>query len=161
MVALPHRDHRRRASHLYGLIIGGSVLAAIDDDMPVIGVAALLTGTLLVYWAAETYAQWMASRMVLRRDLDPRERREIFGDGLPLVTACAVPISVLLFEALFGVPTAVAVTVAMAINVALLVALGWRMSTISGLRGGMRVLGTVLSGLLGAAMIALKLTLHH
>ena len=54
-------QHRRRAANLYGLIISGAVLATAPDDIRLARVALLLFGTLLVYWAAETYVHWIAT----------------------------------------------------------------------------------------------------
>ncbi|GAA1732331.1 hypothetical protein GCM10009809_29790 [Isoptericola hypogeus] len=152
---------RRGPAYLYGLVITGSVLAAAPEDLGLLRVAALLAGTLVVYWCAETYAHVIAARTHLRRTLAPHERREIAADGLPLVAACAIPGLVLLAEALLQVEPALAVDVALLVNLALLVVVGWRMSTASGLTGARRLVSTALAGLLGVAMIVLKLSLHH
>ncbi|MBT0993534.1 hypothetical protein KIN34_04445 [Cellulomonas sp. DKR-3] len=154
-------SHRRRAAHLYGLVITGSVLAAAPTDLGLVRVAALLAGTLLVYWVAETYAHWVAARTVVRRALTSHEAREVMTDGLPLVTACAIPAAVLLVEAVLDVEPGTAIDVALAVNVVLLGVVGWRMGVRSGMRGLRLVLSTALCCLLGVAMIVLKLSLHH
>ena len=61
--------HRRQASHLYGLIVSGAVLATAPDDFRLVRVAVLLFGTLVIYWAAETYVHWIAARSVVQRHL--------------------------------------------------------------------------------------------
>lgn len=157
----PDESHRRRAAHLYGLVISGSVLAAAPADLGLVRVAALLAGTLVVYWVAETYAHWVAARTVVRRALTPHEAREVMTDGLPLVTACAIPAAVLLVEALLDVQPATAIDVALLVNVALLCVVGWRMGVRSGMTGVRLALSTAMCGLLGIAMIVLKLSLHH
>ena len=154
------RAHRRRAAHLYGLIVSGSVLAAAPEDLGLGRIALILAGTLAVYWAAETYAHWTATRIVEGRDLLASERREVLADGLPLLAACLVPVCLLLAEALLGVETSVGVTVALVVNVGLLLIVGWNMSRAGGLRGWRHVLATLTTGLLGVAVIALKLALH-
>ncbi|ACQ82375.1 hypothetical protein Bcav_4135 [Beutenbergia cavernae DSM 12333] len=151
----------RRSAYLYGLIITGSVLAAAPEDLGLVRVAALLGGTLVVYWSAETYADCIAARTVLGRPLDAHERRRVLTDGFPLVAACAVPGVVLLAEAVLRVEPALAVDVALLVNVVLLMVVGWRMGTAGGLTGGKRALTTAAAGLLGVAMIGLKLVLHH
>lgn len=157
----PAETVRRRSAYLYGLVITGSVLAAAPTDLGLVRVAALLGGTLVVYWCAETYAHVIAARTLVGRALHPAERREIVTGGFPLVAACAVPVVVLLVEALLRVEPSVAVDVALTVNVALLLVVGWRMSTAGGLTGFRHVLATAAAGLLGVAMIVLKLSLHH
>ena len=82
------------------------------------------------------------------------------ADGFPLVAACAVPILVLFVEAVLDVETGPAVRIALGINVALLVLVGWNMSTSGGLVGWRRIASTAATAVLGLAMIALKVTLH-
>ncbi|GIG35562.1 hypothetical protein [Cellulomonas pakistanensis] len=152
---------RRRAGHLYGLVVTGSVLAAAPETIGLVRLALVLVGTLLVYWAAESYAHWTATRTLLGRALHAEERREVVTDGLPLVAACLVPVAVLVAEAVLRVPTGAGVRVALLTNTALLVAVGWRMSTAGGVRGVARVANAAGIGLLGAALVVLKYTLLH
>lgn len=156
----PVDPHRRRASHLYGLIVSGAVLATAPDALGTVRVAVLLLGTLVVYWMAETYVHWIASRTLHGRDLTGPERRQVLRDGVPLVAACTVPVLVLVGEGVLQVPTDLAVRIALLVNTALLLAVGWNMSTASGLRGGRRLLSAAMTGLLGVAMVALKVGLH-
>jgi hypothetical protein len=150
---------RRRAAYLYGLIVSGAVLAAAPDNVSIGLVAVALVGTVLVYWVAETYAHWAGARAIHRRRLSPGERRDMLLDGLPLVSACVVPVLVLLVEALLSVDPTTAVRIALWVNVVLLVAVGWRISPTEE-RPAVRVAFAVMSGLLGLAMIGLKTLLH-
>lgn len=160
--ALSHaQQHRRRASHLYGLVITGSVLAAAPEKFGLVRLAVALVGTLLVYWAAETYAHWIALRSLLGRPLHGHERTEVVQDGLPLVAACLVPVVVLLVEAAVGVETSRGVEIALVINVALLGLVGWNMAGGGGITGWRRLVASILTAFLGLAMVALKLSLHH
>ncbi len=152
--------HRRRAAHLYGLIVSGAVLATVPDDFRLVRVALVLLGTLIIYWAAETYAHWMAARTVHQRDLTRDELRNIVADGWPLVAASAIPLALLAAEALVGMDTQLAVDITLAVNAVLLFALGWRMGRVSGLTGARLLLGAAISGLLGVTLIALK-SLNH
>jgi hypothetical protein len=152
--------HRRRASHLYGLIVTGAVLATAPDDFSIVRVALVLFGTLCIYWAAETFVHWTAARTVLQRDLTRHEQRVVVLDGWPLVAASTVPLVLLGVEALFRVETKVAVNIALAVNTGMLLMVGYQMGNAGGLRG-VRLLGAMaLTGLLGAAMIGLKSLLH-
>ena len=123
-------------------------------------IAAGLFGTLLIYWAAETYVHWMAARQVHRRDLTAEERRTIVVEGWPLVTACTVPLVLLLVEGLLGVEPGPAVKIALGVNAVLLVLVGYAMSRASGLSGWRLVVSAAAAGLLGLAVIALKTLLH-
>lgn len=157
----PGESYEQRSAYLYGLIVTGSVLAAAPADGRLFQIAALLGGTLLVYWCAETYAHLIAARTLAQRPLHAAERRKVLAEGLPLVAACAVPGVVLLVEALLQVRPSVAIDVALIVNLALLLIVGWRMSTAGGMTGGRRLMATMTAGLLGFAMIGLKLSLHH
>jgi hypothetical protein len=152
--------HRRRAAHLYGLIISGAVLAAVSHAAHLWTVGLALLGTLVVYWVAETYVHFMAARIVHRRDLTGAERREALADGFPLVAACAWPIAVLLAEAVVGVPTETAVRVALIVIALTLVVVGWNMGGAGGITGWRRFVMAGLTGMLGVAMIGLKTLLH-
>jgi hypothetical protein len=154
------RLHRRRASHLYGLIISGSVLASAPKDFGLVRIALAVLGTLVVYWSAETYAHWIASRTVHGRPLTPHEQRVVVADGWPLVAASGAPVGVLLLEQLLGVEVSRGVDIALTVNLVLLIVVGWRMSRAGGLTGWRHVGATLITGLLGIAMIALKLALH-
>ena len=156
----PERLHRRRASHLYGLIVSGSVLAAAPEGFGLARIAVAVVLTLGVYWAAESYAHWIAARTIHGRDLTRAERRMVLSDGLPLIAASLAPVVVLLAEEVLGVETETGVEIALAVNVALLVIVGWRMARAGGLTGGRQALAAVSTGLLGLVMIALKHGLH-
>ena len=152
--------HRRRAAHLYGLIVSGAVLATAPEDIRLVKVAIILLCTLGIYWAAETYVHWIAARTHVQRDLRAEERRKIIADGWPLVAACAVPLMFLGAEALLGVETSVALDVTLAVNSVLLFIVGWQMGTAGGLEGVRLLLSAGATGLLGVALIALKTLMH-
>lgn len=150
---------RRRAAHLYGLIVSGAVLAAAPDDVRLALLGIALVGTVGIYWIAETYVHWAAARTIRGHRLRASERREMLHDGLPLLTAAIVPLLVLLVEAVLSVETATAVRIALWVNVVLLVVTGWRISPATeglGIRWGF----AALTGVLGLAMIGLKTLLH-
>jgi hypothetical protein len=152
--------HRRRAAHLYGLIISGAVLATAGDELRLARVAIILLSTLAIYWAAETYVHWIAARTHVQRDLTPQERRRVVHDGWPLVAACAVPMACLGVEALLGIETSVALDVTLAVNAFLLFLVGWQMGRAGGLTGIRQALSAAATGLLGLALIALKALMH-
>lgn len=156
-----HSDsHRGRAAYLYGLIITGAVLATASAEFRLVKVVILLLGTLVIYWAAETYAHWIAARGLLHRPLTRSEQRQIVLEGSPLVTACAVPVVFLAVEWLVGIETGLALDLALALNTGLLLLVGWRMGKDGGLDGARLAVSVVATGALGAALIVLKSLMH-
>jgi hypothetical protein len=151
---------RRRTSYVYGLIVGGAVLATVPEDFRLVRVAFSLFATLVVYWAAETYVHWITVRTLTGRPLTRAEHREVVLDGWPLVTACSVPVAFLACEALLQVETALAVDLALILNAVLLFIVGWRMGRAGQLTGPSLFLAAAAAGLLGIAMIFLKIGLH-
>jgi uncharacterized membrane protein YbaN (DUF454 family) len=145
---------------LYGLVVTGAVLGASPDSVRLGNLVLVLLGTLTVYWAADTYVHWMATRAVHGRGLNRWERRHALSDGLPLVAACTIPVIVLVAEIVLSVPTQRAVRIAMVVNIALLLGVGWEISTSGGLAGWRRLGSTLGTGLLGTVMIVLKSLLH-
>jgi len=152
--------HRRRAAHLYGLIVSGAVLATAYEDFRLVRVAIILFVTLLIYWAAETYVHWIAARTIAQRGLTRHEGWQILRDGWPLVSACAVPLIFLGVEALLGIETAVALDVTLAVNTVLLFIVGWQMGKAGGLAGTRLLMSAMATGLLGVALIVLKTLMH-
>jgi hypothetical protein len=152
--------HRRRAAHLYGLIVSGAVLATAGDELRLFRVAIILVTTLTIYWAAETYVHWIATRTLVQRDLNREERRAIARDGWPLVAASAVPLVCLGLEALLRVETSVALDLTLAVNAVLLFVVGWQMGREGGLAGIRQAIAAAAAGLLGVALIALKALMH-
>lgn len=155
----PHEGpdlHRRRASYLYGLIVSGAVLATASESYRISRVILALLGTLVIYWASETYVHWIAAREMLQRSLTSQERRLILLDGWPLVTACAVPAVVLTVEAWLQVEDARAVDIALMVNAVLLLVVGYRMSRQSALTGWRLWASTATAGLLGVAIIVVR-----
>ncbi|MDI1289914.1 MAG: hypothetical protein PSX37_08220 [bacterium] len=154
-------EHRRRASALYGLIIGGSVLAATTADLRLGFVIVSVVATLAVYWIAETYVHVMTVRQMSHHELDKAQLRSIASDGLPLITISAIPLIVLLVADLAGMTTDRAADVALGANTALLIFAGYRIGKDAGLTGGRLAVSVAITGLLGLAIVGLKLGLAH
>jgi hypothetical protein len=151
---------RRRAAHLYGLIVSGAVLASAPNDIRISRVAIILLCTLGIYWAAETFVHWIATRTHVQRGLSREEQRKIAADGWPLVAACAVPLMFLAGEALLGFETSAALALTLAVNTILLFIVGWQMGAVGGLAGMRLVLASGATGFLGLSLIALKTLMH-
>jgi len=98
----PRHEHRRRASALYGLIIGGSVLAATTADLRLGFVVVSVLATLGVYWIAETYVHLMAERQTEHHELAMSTVRSVAVAGLPLITVSVIPLVILVAADLLG-----------------------------------------------------------
>lgn len=155
-----HRRSRRDASYLYGLIVSGMVLATVPAEFRLARVALSLFATLLIYWAAETYVHWIATRTLVRRPLTTAERHMIVRDGWPLVSACGAPLVLLTLEAVLQVETDLAIDLALGLNALLLFVVGWRMGRAGGLSGYQLVQSAGTAGLLGIALVGLKIGMH-
>lgn len=152
---------RSKASALYGLIIAGAVLATAGPEARLAFVAISLVATLAVYWVAETYVHLMAERQAEGHELSRAHMAAIARDGLPLITVSAIPLAILLLGAAVGLDTALAEDLALYANTILLLVGGYRMSRDAGVTGGRLVVATMVSGLLGLAMVGLKIVLSH
>ncbi|MFC5379803.1 hypothetical protein [Aquipuribacter nitratireducens] len=152
--------HRRRAAHLYGLILVGSVLVTVSDDYRLLRVGVVLGATLAVYWAAESYVHWNAARAQAGRPLTRAETTAIVRDGWPLVAAGGIPLLCLAIEAVLTVDTALAVRITLLVNAVLLFLTGLRAGRSGGLTGARLFLDAALAGLLGLVLVVLKALLH-
>lgn len=159
--AIAPNARRSKASALYGLIIAGAVLATASPTARLAFVALSLVATLTVYWVAETYVHVMAERQAEQHELSRAHMALIARDGLPLITVSAIPLAILLLGAAVGLETALAEDLALYANTVLLLIGGYRMSRDAGVKGGRLVIATMISGLLGLAMIGLKIILSH
>jgi len=152
---------RRSASALYGLIISCAVLATASPDARLVGVALLVIGTLAIYWVAETYVHAMAARQQQHHELTGAQFLVIARDGLPIITITFAPLVALLIAALLGLSTELGEDIALAVNIALLLGFGYHMSKDAGIRGLRLVISALIAGLLGLAMVGLKIFLNH
>ena len=152
---------RRSASALYGLIIASAVLATASPDDYLVIVAITVIGTLAVYWIAETYVHLMAERQSQHHELNAGQVAAIAKDGLPLITITFAPLVALLIAALLGLSAELGEDIALAVNIVLLLGFGHRMSKDAGLTGFRLAVSTLVAGLLGLAMVSLKIFVHH
>ena len=147
---------RRRAAGIYGTIVTAAVLAAGGATMSTAALAVAALVTLVVYWAAEEYAEILGAQAVGGR---LPTIHQIFTEALqrwPMVSAAYGPVVGLIVARLAGASAAVASNIALGMTVLLLVFHGWSAGRTAGLRGGKLVVVTLIAGSLGAIMIVLK-----
>jgi hypothetical protein len=163
--ALPPAAHptaaRRRAAGIYGTIVASAVLAAGGGHLPTVPLAVTVLVTLLVYWAAEGYAELLAEQVHTGRLPTWVQLRASLAAIWPMVSASYVPLLSLLVARVLGAATKTAATVALVVAIALLLVHGWAAGRASQLRGLRLLAVTLVAGAFGVVMILLKLVVTH
>ncbi|HEU4545900.1 MAG TPA: hypothetical protein VFR88_06380 [Microlunatus sp.] len=150
----------RRAAGIYGLIVTASVLATGGTSLPVLPLAVAVFVTLLVYWLAEEYAELLEHAHSGRLPTWTRTK-SLLVSKWPMVSASYIPLIILVVARVLGATTSNAALFALIGTVVLLMASAWRAGRSATLTGVALVGMTVLAGLLGLGMIALKVGLTH
>jgi hypothetical protein len=151
---------RRRSAGIYGTIVASAVLAAGGGQLRTVPLAVTVLVTLLVYWAAEGYADLLgeahAGHLPTRAHV-----RALLATIWPMVSASYVPLLSLLVARALGADTKTAATVALVVAIALLLVQGWTGGKASQLRGLRLLAVTLIAGAFGVVMILLKLLITH
>jgi hypothetical protein len=152
-------EERATANAIYGIIVSSAVMASAHETK-VVKLAVAVLVTLLIYWAAERFADVMGERIVHSPELTATQLRRHLGTGWELVSASFLPLGVLIGSSLLGAALDRAVLAALICATALLFAAGWRVGREAALSPSARLLSALCSGAFGVAMIALKALLH-
>jgi hypothetical protein len=152
---------RRRSAGIYGTIVTSAVLAAGGAHLATVPLAITVVVTLLVYWAAEGYAEVLGEHAHAGRLPTWARVRASLADIWPMVTASFVPLLSLLVARVLGADTKTAATVALVVAVALLLVHGWVGGKASQLHGLRLLAVTLIAGAFGVIMILLKLVVTH
>jgi hypothetical protein len=147
------------AAGICGLIVTASVLAASARSKSVAAVVADVVVAVLVYWAADAYAEALAGHMHETQRFSIALVRESFDERWRLVRASYTPLVVMVAFRLFGSSISSAVLAGLLCATALLAALGWHARPDAPLRS--RVGASIVTGAFGLVTVALKLLLHH
>jgi hypothetical protein len=152
---------RRRSAGIYGTIVASAVLAAGGAHLATVPLAVAVLVTLLVYWAAEGYAEVLGEHAHAGRLPTWSHLRASLAAIWPMVTASYVPLLSLLVARLLGADTKSAATVALVVAIALLLVQGWVGGKASQLHGLRLLAVTLIAGAFGVMMILLKLVVTH
>jgi hypothetical protein len=152
------RSPRGQAAAIYGTIISGSVMASAPQTSIPAVVAAVLV-TVFVYWLAERYADLLGA-YAQGHHLTGADVRHSLREGLPMIQASYVPLMVLIGASLLGAGTPTALTIAMGFTIAWLFFMGYIAGRRRGVTGWPLAVVTGAAGLLGVALMILKLSLH-
>lgn len=150
----------RIAAAVYGLIVAASVMVAGAGHLGVGGIAAAVIVTVVVYWLAESYARYLAERVVHPGHEAAREAVRHALHHWRMVTATFLPLAVLLLASLIGADRSGAVIAALALTALLLAVLGWIAAARARMTHPRRLATAAVAGAIGLVMIALKLALH-
>jgi hypothetical protein len=152
---------RRRSAGIYGTIVASAVLAAGGSHLRTVPLGVAVLVTLLVYWAAEGYAELLGEHAHSGRLPSWSHVRASLAGIWPMVTASYVPLASLLVARVLGADTQTAATVALVVAIALLLVHGWVSGRASQLRGLRLLAVTLIAGAFGVMMILLKLVVTH
>jgi hypothetical protein len=152
---------RRRAAGIYGTIVTAAVIAAGGDTLSTAGLEVAVLVTLIVYWLAEQYAEVLGEHTEAGR----LPSLSLIGSSLaatwPMVSASFVPLVALLVVRLLGASPSVAANTALGVTIAMLLIQGYVAGKAAGLTGVRLVAVTAAAGLLGVAMVGLKVLIQH
>jgi hypothetical protein len=151
---------RRRSAGIYGTIVASAVLAAGGGHLRTVPLAVTVLVTLLVYWAAEGYAELLGEAHAGHLPTWAQVRASLAAIW-PMVSASYVPLLSLLVARVLGADTKTAATVALVVAVVLLLVQGWAGGRASQLRGLRLLVVTLIAGAFGVVMILLKLFITH
>jgi hypothetical protein len=140
---------------IYGTVIGGAVMASVEEHTPVDEVAVAVLVTLVIYWAAERWSQVLGSQ-VAGEPLNRRRVAQVFADGWPMVQVSYLPLVIMLLANVCGADADLSVNIALGSIVALLIVFGATGGRRAGLTGLALIASAVLTGALGLALIVLK-----
>jgi hypothetical protein len=116
---------RRRSAGIYGTIVASAVLAAGGAHLRTVPLAITVVVTLLVYWAAEGYAELLGEHAHAGHLPTRTQVRGSLAAIWPMVSASYVPLLALLVARVLGAGTKTAATVALVVAIALLLVQGW------------------------------------
>jgi hypothetical protein len=150
---------RQSPASIYGTVIGGSVMAAVEDNTEVDEVAATVLVTVLVYWAAERWSNVLGTHLQ-DEPLDRRRVMQVYAEGWPMVQAPIGPVAVMLVAYWFGASANQSVGYALIATLIVLVALGVGAGRRAGLSRWGVVRSAAFTGFLGAVLILLKAAFH-
>jgi hypothetical protein len=155
-----HASARRRSAGIYGTIVASAVLAAGGGHLRTVPLAVTVLVTLLVYWAAEGYADLLGEAHAGHLPTWAQVRASL-ATIWPMVSASYIPLLSLLVARVLGADTKTAATVALVVAVVLLLVQGWAGGKASQLRGLRLLAVTLIAGAFGVVMILLKLLITH
>jgi hypothetical protein len=147
---------------VYGTVLVLAAVAVIDADNVASGLGwELVVGVGAATWIAHLYAEVVGEHLRRGSTLKRREITRSMLDGLPIILAALAPGVVLLLGRLEILDAQVAVWVAFAVGFVQLLGLGAAIGAVLADSGATPWQFAAVNGLIGLAVVALKLLLGH
>jgi hypothetical protein len=157
---LATEDTRRRARQIaggiYGTIVTASIMATSGGELPAAAETAAVLVTLTVYWIAHEYADLLGSQIAGGQMPGWREIRDALTASWTMVSASYVPLLVLIAATLAGAAATDAASAGLAVAAIELVLYALAAGRAASLGRRPQILIAASAGLLGVAMIGLK-----
>ena len=157
---LATEDTRRRARQIaggiYGTIVTASIMATSGGELPAAAETAAVLITLTVYWIAHEYADLLGSHIAGGQMPGWREIRDALTASWTMVSASYVPLLVLIAATLAGAAATDAASAGLAVAAIELVLYALAAGRAASLGRRPQILIAASAGLLGVAMIGLK-----
>jgi len=141
--------------------VTAAVLAASGNTMSSAALEVTVFVTLVVYWLAEQYAELLGEHTHAGQLPSIGQVTSSLAATWPMVTASFVPLVSLLVVRVLGASASEAASVALAVTVVLLIIHGYIAGRAARLGGLGLVIVSAAAGLLGVAMVVLKVVLRH
>jgi hypothetical protein len=153
---------RRRAAGIYGTIVTAAIIDTAGGHVSTANLVVAVIVTLLVYWAAEQYAELLGEHTEAGRLPRWATVRATLAASWPMVAASYIPLLAVVVARLAGASNSGAALAGVIAALVLLVGLGWSAGRAAGLRGKSQLAATLIAAGLGVMMILLKeLVLLH
>ncbi len=149
------------AAAVYGTIVVGTVLAAESarrETYPKTIAAVVIT--LLLYWLAHGYAELAGQRLQFGGRLTAARTRTTMVHELSLLAGAALPLAAVLVCWVAGVDLSSAVTAAVWVDAAVLLAIEFTAALRARLSGLELLAQTLVGAMLGTLILALRIVLH-
>jgi hypothetical protein len=159
--AVKSTSGRRRAAGIYGTIVTAAVIATGGTHLTTAALEVAVLTTLVVYWLAEQYAELLGEHTQAGRLPNIGQVAASLATAWPMVSASFVPLACLFVVRIAGASSSAAAYVALVVTIALLVVHGYTAGRAAALTGARLVMVVATAGLLGVAMVGLKVLLQH
>jgi hypothetical protein len=153
---------QRRASGIYGTVITAAIIDTAGGHVSTSQLVVSIFVTLLVYWAAEQYADLIGEQTQEGRLPSWRQARASLAATWPMVAASYIPLLALVLARVAGASDSGAAWAGLIAALLMLVYHGWSAGREASLRGKSLLAATSMAAGLGVVMILLKeLVLLH
>jgi hypothetical protein len=151
-----------RPSVIYGTVIVTAVIVAAPDDDPDLALVGLTLGTIGIVWVAHVFSEIVAGEHAVTNPPTPFRvvLVEAIGHGAGLLLSAVLPVLCLLVGSLGGITQSAAYYASLGVGVLTMGVLGWFVFAHRGNAWPIRLVGALVTALLGAGVVALNGFIH-